>query len=364
MSSRIRGFDGLRAIAVLMVFMHHKLPIKGIDLGREGVWIFFCLSGFLIIGILSRSRLACDRGTSEFSAEIRKFFWRRSWRIFPIYYIVLILVTAVDLLSVAMHKNWSISNIQGLPYAYAYLSNIWLGCIHQDYDAYLTHLWSLSIEEQFYLLAAPILLLFAARHHVRLCAVLCTMAVLLHIYLRVSGYSDWMIHTFSFNNFAILLFGGLCYFYSAGEGRFGALPSAVSVALLSVIVVRDLLGLRVQGFELALTEIAQIGLTGLIVLAVAQNQSSIATRLLEWRPLAYLGKISYGFYLFHPFVPNIGKHDRLAPIFGAAGPLIGAILAFSISVVLAHLSWSFIEKRLLAMKDSKLSPSLYAERAS
>lgn len=363
MHSRIRGFDGLRAIAVLMVFMHHKLPIKGVDLGREGVWIFFCLSGFLIIGILSRSRLACDAGLSGYFPEIRKFFWRRSWRIFPIYYIVVICVTMLDLIAIAMHKNWHISDIQGLPYAYAYLSNIWLGCIHQGYDAYLTHLWSLSIEEQFYLFAAPLLLFFAARNHIKICATLCAVAVLVHIYLRSAGYSDWMVHTFPVNNFAILLFGGLCYFYSASGRRFGPLPTAISTVALATIFAREVFGFHAEGIDLAFTELAQIGLTGLVVLGVAQNQQSVATRLLEWRPLAYLGKVSYGFYLFHPFVPNIGQHERLAPFFGAAGPLIGAVLGFSVSFLLAHLSWTFIEKRLLALKDTNVSLSTYAQRA-
>jgi peptidoglycan/LPS O-acetylase OafA/YrhL len=68
MDNRIRGFDGLRAIAVLMVFLQHRVLSSRDETGHLGVWIFFALSGFLITGILSAQRRTIEKGASDFFA--------------------------------------------------------------------------------------------------------------------------------------------------------------------------------------------------------------------------------------------------------------------------------------------------------
>jgi hypothetical protein len=89
MQERIKGFDGVRAIAVVLVNINHKVALPGTDLGNLRIRIFFALSGFLIIGILARRRECIEAGNSTIGAEIRTFYWRRSLRIFPLYYTVL-----------------------------------------------------------------------------------------------------------------------------------------------------------------------------------------------------------------------------------------------------------------------------------
>jgi peptidoglycan/LPS O-acetylase OafA/YrhL len=98
MDNRIRGFDGLRAIAVLMVFLQHRVLGSRAEAGHLGVWIFFALSGFLITGILSAQRRTIEAGASEFLVELKRFLLRRTLRIFPVYYLLLAIMAVLMML--------------------------------------------------------------------------------------------------------------------------------------------------------------------------------------------------------------------------------------------------------------------------
>src|SRR4051812_7650057 len=98
MSSRINGFDGIRALAVLLVYIQHSNEMATrFALGKIGVWSFFVLSGFLIVRILFAARGRIESSVSTFGAEFGQFLWHRTARIFPIYYLVLILISALAL---------------------------------------------------------------------------------------------------------------------------------------------------------------------------------------------------------------------------------------------------------------------------
>ncbi|MGE8510518.1 MAG: acyltransferase family protein, partial [Paraburkholderia terricola] len=118
MNNRIAGFDGLRAIAVLMVFFQHRLFGDIGEIGHLGVWIFFALSGFLIIGILSAQRARIEKNASRFGAELKRFLFRRTLRIFPIYYLMLIVMCVLMAFGIASPELAS-----GMPFHFAYLSN-------------------------------------------------------------------------------------------------------------------------------------------------------------------------------------------------------------------------------------------------
>ena len=109
-SARIRGFDGLRALAFLLVFISHKAPSPLSDrYGTAGVWIFFVLSGFLITRILAEARGGIEAGRSDFSASLCRFYIRRTARIFPVYYAFLAVVAVAGLWglskSAALHAS-------------------------------------------------------------------------------------------------------------------------------------------------------------------------------------------------------------------------------------------------------------------
>ena len=145
----IKQLDGIRAIAVLLVIVSHWFPggfASRYVLGSIGVDIFFVLSGFLITRILIAERLKFSAAPSTYSRlkSIKNFMVRRSLRIFPIYYLLLILlVLCANQFPNPVAQDWK--------WYFFYLQNI-LFYINQGWPGgKLSHLWSLAVEEQFYL---------------------------------------------------------------------------------------------------------------------------------------------------------------------------------------------------------------------
>ncbi len=149
--------DTLRAFAVTAVLIRHFWPElqPGLDLGARGVHLFFVLSGFLITGILLRSRALVEDSGRGTGLAIRRFYIRRFLRIFPIYYLVLAVTWALGFPDVRSGIVWHL----------AYGSNI-LFAIENQWPPTTAHLWSLSVEEQFYLIW-PLLMLLVPRRHLR-----------------------------------------------------------------------------------------------------------------------------------------------------------------------------------------------------
>jgi peptidoglycan/LPS O-acetylase OafA/YrhL len=141
--------DGLRAIAVAMVVVRHYYLVTEIDTAIYGVRLFFVLSGFLITGILLASREALQMGLVPSRAHaLRQFYIRRTLRIFPLYYLVVgvgLIVGVPEALEFA-------------PWLLTYTLN-WRIAAQGWYMEHYAHLWSLAVEEQFYLLWPWVILL-------------------------------------------------------------------------------------------------------------------------------------------------------------------------------------------------------------
>ncbi len=96
---RIKGLDGLRALAIALVFLQHYTVIGArLELGGYGVWLFFVLSGFLIVRILHEERRRIEAGATTVKRALGRFFWRRTLRIFPIYYLCIAVCVLLALL--------------------------------------------------------------------------------------------------------------------------------------------------------------------------------------------------------------------------------------------------------------------------
>lgn len=157
MSARILGFDGLRAIAAVGVVFCHTVA-GSTQIGGYAVNLFFVLSGFLILGALNQTRQRIEARRETLGNALRAFWVRRFARICPVYYVVAGLALA-----------WLVASGQmpGL-HAIAYLAYV------QNYLILATgewgpfgYTWTLAIEQQFYVLSAPILLMLAAAVHRR-----------------------------------------------------------------------------------------------------------------------------------------------------------------------------------------------------
>lgn len=356
-SAHIKGFNGLRALAVTLVFLDHKARIHAFNLSDLGVWMFFVLSGYLIIGELHRQRRRIEASgeTTTVREQMRVFFTKRALRIFPVYYGVLCL------LLVLQHFYRHAGPDLGFAYHFTYLSNVWIGLVTGHWVGPFGVFWSLAVEQQFYLVAPFVFLLTPSRWHPFVCIGAIVAGGIAHVVMYSTHVDDITIYVLSPWNFSILAIGGLGYMLST-------MPSSVALRRMLNGAPMLLVGLagivffaasaqwlgandpgRNAWFDFALTFSV-----ALVVLWIVHNQSSYFVAALELRPLAYFGTISYGFYLMHNFIPN-----PLGPALAIYGGLhvapvlvetLGVLLDFALSVLAAGLSWRFLESPIMALR--------------
>jgi peptidoglycan/LPS O-acetylase OafA/YrhL len=221
------------------------------------------------------------------------------------------------------------------------------------------HLWSLAVEEQFYLLAAPALLLAPAGWSRIICALVAAAAVGQLALMQLTEVNDVAIYTNTLVNFGALAIGGFVGLSAPARAALGtrSWPGLVCLALIAAVALafpligalpRHLAGL-VSGVPFVVSSL----LASLALLAVFLNQKSALTRWLDWRPLAALGTISYGLYLYHKLLPHwmlTGLARRLG-LDWQPPELLEAAVIFLIALAMAGLSWVLIERPLLRLKD-------------
>ncbi|HEX3380105.1 MAG TPA: acyltransferase [Paraburkholderia sp.] len=356
MKNRIAGFDGLRAIAVLMVFLQHRLFGDIGEIGHLGVWIFFALSGFLIIGILSSQRARIETGDSRFGVELRRFLFRRTLRIFPIYYLMLVVMCVLMTFGFASPELAS-----GMPFHFAYLSNFWIGSVLRYWPGRYSHLWSLAIEEQFYLVVAPLLLLLATRRHRAACWAIVALGLAALFAMRVAHWDEITIYTHPLSNFWLLASGGVGALVVAHDhARVRAwLGHGLTLFTLCLVVI-GLCATEPKWSTLddpllftAISATYGIGIAALVA-SIACCRNGAVMALLQTRWLAGLGRISYGFYLYHNLIPDLTRNRHVEALFGGTMPMwahaLGIVASFAISLGIALLSWRFIEEPILRVK--------------
>jgi peptidoglycan/LPS O-acetylase OafA/YrhL len=342
--------DGLRALAVLIVLLHHWIPdaYQPVDhLGRLGVLLFFVLSGYLITGILLQCRTLVESGVESAGFALRQFYIRRFLRIFPIYYAILIL-------------GWLVhSNIirETMPWHMTYTSNIYFA-LRGDWQSPISHLWSLSVEEQFYLLW-PALILWLPRRF--LASTIIGLILLAPMFRGIGSLAG-------LNPVAVWVLSPGCL-DTLGAGAMLALaqhsPDVVPHWMLGksqwlpwigVPLLLGMMGLgQIEGDIPPYMALYDTGAALISVYLVAKASGGIpgiVGRALQWRPIAYLGRISYGVYLLHLFVFSVinkfANHliDTDEPRYIL--PLL--VSYFAMTLILASLSWHFMEAPLNDLK--------------
>lgn len=369
------ALDGLRALAVLMVFSQHYIqhPLS-IKWGWTGVDIFFVLSGFLITGILYDTR--------ETKHRFRNFYVRRTLRIFPLYYGVLLIGL---LLSPIFHWRWHPAWTLWPLYLGNYARFLWFSdylhypmVLEQLVSRYsspgspvimqLGHFWSLCIEEQFYL-AWP-LVVFWVKDRVRLrniCAAAFALCLLGRIacalLLPTSILNELFLERFTPLRVDALLLGGFIALTLRGEEATRiarlAMPVIVSVTAL-FIVMQGAMWTKTHefyqpGYKLMWLQTIGYSLIDLFAAAVILQTIDPTTRifaLLSRTWLRRLGQMSYGFYVFHD-IPHVAytwiavrllhTHQHLS--------LMTSIIAFFGTLSLSYLSFRFYEAPFLRLKD-------------
>jgi peptidoglycan/LPS O-acetylase OafA/YrhL len=332
---RIPGLDGLRAIAFLMVFVSHKAPVPGTEaLGSAAVWLFFVLSGFLITMILGQAREDVEARNISISSALKIFYLRRTARIMPVYYLFL---TVVSVLS-AYHLA-SVGELGRQLANWLYLSNFYIE--FHGWATDLGHLWSLAVEEQFYLLFAPLLLFIDRRHHAKICIILICISVLAHIIYYVAGAKLIVFDVDTAANIGLLALGGLCAINA--ELR---LPHWLTGDCSIVLVLASYIALPIVVADTGLWPIfGRLSgfLAALLLLQIFENQTSRIVRILDMALIREIGLISYGAYLFHTSI----HADRILSAVGFDGHLrytLGLAVELGITLLLAELSWRIIER--------------------
>jgi peptidoglycan/LPS O-acetylase OafA/YrhL len=371
------ALDGLRAVAFLMVFIQHYNIIPW---GWTGVNIFFVLSGFLITGILYDSRNDPHRA--------RNFYVRRSLRIFPLYYGIFLLLLV---LSPLCHWMWSWLWLAWPLYLANFLrfvspqmlvtgsavqlaGNGWLASAYLPKDPlYLGHFWSLCVEEQFYLCWPWVVFQVRSR---RALLWICGSAVVLVPLLRVVAQMTapaWMqdqelLYRATPFQLDSLLLGGFIALLWRGADRERLLLAGRAVALACVVAAGVYLARTVHLSDPFWREdyaypawkltggLSFVDVFSAAVILCCLSPRGWLARLLSLPPLRWLGRISYGAYVFHDIL-HVGYVDFIdhlkARSAWVASHDLRCLLAVSFggTILLSWLSFRFFESRFLNLKE-------------
>ncbi|HEU4510857.1 MAG TPA: acyltransferase [Pyrinomonadaceae bacterium] len=292
------ALDGLRGIAILCVLAfhtHHLFKWSFLNGGNGGVDIFFVLSGFLITTIL-----VAEWGETG-AISLKAFYWRRALRLVPAF--ILLLVALYFLSNLLLSPVEANDTRRAMPVAFVYASDLALAFFHIRLGA-LQHTWSLAIEEHFYLIW-PLLLvaglkLGIGRKRLVMITLLLALASALHRAVLHQLGAPPVRTYYGFDTRADgLLIGcamGMCV--SWGMVRLSSFKPLLAPSLILIAVcmfATDYASpfMHLGGFTLLASA------TAVLIVNVVLSPSSYSRTLLEYGPLVWIGRISYGLYLWH-----------------------------------------------------------------
>lgn len=336
------GLNGLRAIAALSVVISHiSIASNDFGLGNHGGWffasygvtIFFTLSGFLITFLLLKEN-------EKQIIDIKKFYVRRILRIWPIYYLYLIIALIILVISYQI-------NISSLPYYFFFCANV--PYIFGGSQLLIAHLWSIGVEEQFYLFWPVLIKIFNKRIKV-IVILLILILISLKFIVRYFSYNLTLITFLEVNRFECMLIGAI---------------GAILYNEKNIITNKYLLNFYVQflaWITLLFIVLGKINTPGptedvfmsfvtliLIIGQISLNSKKIIN--LENKTFDFLGKISYGIYVIHPLIiyllskllgnMNLNFYAKFIIVY------FGVIL---LTILISHISYKYYEKPFLKLK--------------
>jgi peptidoglycan/LPS O-acetylase OafA/YrhL len=362
-----KQLNGIRFIAVFLVLLDHWLvPILPIPLGHLGVVIFFVLSGFLITRILFLSADEIHETKSSAWPKIIRFIYRRSLRIFPIYFILLFLGLIFNLSNFNELWPWLVSYA---PNMYIMIKGQWLGI----WD----HLWSLAVEEQYYLIFPYFILFFKKNKYVRLFIAMIiigiTSRIIFYVFLPhelIEKY--WM---FSYVNPISAIdcfgFGGLLAYYYHYENKYflklAEKEYLLTITFLAVIVSLLLSKYAKYSYDNIWFSIFERSISAIfayfLIMYALKERVNLLGKVLENKVIFYLGSISYGIYLYHNVVFNfyhyngntiwgyLSNNIHYFYLLNSKFIILKFLINFLLLIGLASFSWHVIEKPINRYKN-------------
>lgn len=357
--------DGVRGLAILVVLIYRftkEIPTdhwlgsglrSGLLFGIRGVDLFFVLSGFLITIVLLQSK-----GKTNY---FKRFYWRRSLRIFPLYFIALfaLLVVAPAVLLNNDYPTELSKPLLNQEYLWTYSSNLYMAYCGQWNFGAMDHFWSLCVEEHFYFIWPVVI--FALPNRWSLIAAL---AIAMSSAIARTGFAYLGTNRVATDVFTLFRMDGLC---------FGA---ALAIAMIEFpewvkkqrtwmkigLMASFLMGLAVQVCDYSLLAASHLGWsviwTLFLGLLVTSRSTSTLARICQTKLLRNFGKYSYAMYVVQ--LPQITLVMPVISVAIIAAWVPNAILAvflyalimMALNYCLALLSWNCLEKHCLKLKDA------------
>lgn len=365
----IRSLDGLRGLAILLVLFDHWAPWKSVhyfEFGRAGLLLFFILSGYLITTVLLALRDKAESKGITISRAFKKFYMRRALRIFPLY-LSAIIIAAYFIPGVRDHFIYHLLFIQNF-------SAMWGPFI--PYYGFAYPLWSLAVEEQFYLVWAPVVLLMVGRigrvSMIRICFAAMFISLVFrawcatnHVYDATDTIPRWTMSWYhrlnTLGDMDSLAIGSLVAIdiryklvdWSQGIAR-RVYKAAMFLAvpfLIIIIAYTKMLGVN----EARATEIYMFLHDSLMQvplwLLLHHSLRTGGGKILNNDYMVWVGKKSYGLYVWHEFVHFVAV-VLLIKIFNyqLVNSMLSFLLLLSTTFFVAAMSWRYIEAPFLRYK--------------
>jgi peptidoglycan/LPS O-acetylase OafA/YrhL len=341
---RLKQLDALRAFAIGLVMVEHYgghdlnqyIPIGA---GSVGVGLFFTLSGFLITGILLQS---FDAGVENRRAVWLDFCARRLLRLVPPYFAVIAALVAMGIAPEPVTWPWDVS----------YLTNVNVA----RGGGPDTVFWSLSVEEQFYLLWPPVIAFAPRRWLAPAIAGMAGISLLFKLGIELAGLDTRLVTRLLFANLVLLGAGCLLAVISYRDGRANCFGwyhggarrgfTTAAWACLSLALLSWMLFPKEGGMVRYYTNDLLVGtFYAWVILNAAIGFTGATGKLFDNPVLQYVGRISYGLYLVHNWMPAIvTKYLGPMPKYQAA-PIV-LVVTFGVCI----LSWHFFEQPILGLK--------------
>jgi peptidoglycan/LPS O-acetylase OafA/YrhL len=382
------GLNELRAFAALAVIFHHIELFKSRDhlsslfdssffsyfirtVGKNGVHLFFVLSGFLITYLLLKEKEKYQ------TILFKKFFLRRIFRIWPLYYLIVLI--GFILIPFLAH-NFAI--FEKVPYYYELISNpknysvnavllylLILPNIALSYNFLIpgcSQAWSIGVEEQFYILWPLLIFVFTRKIIVWIFTAILLFFIFSYAFIQPNAFhllpknSSFtamlipriyaLIKFFPFEFMTIGAIGGYLYAYYIKKIKQFSKSKSIYLIVLSFVFIFLFLSLNLGYFQGLI-----LGFLFLFLILITISDDN--TAVLRNKPLSYLGTISYGIYMYHPFVmflvfplANTYFKDYDSTLYYN---LFVYFFVFSITILLSHFSYKYFESVFIKIKDIK-----------
>jgi peptidoglycan/LPS O-acetylase OafA/YrhL len=344
--------DSLRAIAVVNVMLSHFTPANVYNSFASslisiydwfpGVPLFFVLSGFLITGILLRCRDTISSNNQSFGFTLGRFYIRRFLRILPIYYVTLF-VTALISKQVRSVFFWHLT----------YTTNIMV-FFRGTFDGTSSHLWSLSMEEQFYIFWPFLILLTPRKNLLKVILTTIALAVISRVGCYFIGLNSDRIYVFPLTSLDALGLGALLSFfihyqdcYDRTKRNFCNFGLWICLPVIIFFIVFK----KIEIFETLIKPTILAVFYMWLINRAAEGFSGLIGKVLELKHLVFIGKISYGLYLYHYFMnPLVSKTFLYFDLSNKIPISLEIIIKFIVTFAIAILSWFLIERPINSFK--------------